>query len=195
MVRGAYLVYVKERMSRANSHGLDDCSSLYRFIMLGIDQIQHIYQRRAFSAFRFTVHGRLVIIKLIIQVFIVIVFLVFLLDDDARRFIPPPPPPPSPLLLHDALIVLLFGAAVLVQEEHGPVLVASMGLIRQHQLSQHVLVAGDGHWVLVFHDRAAVDVERRNQDVFNMVLGDPLRILGARFLDLHRIRQPLPPRR
>ncbi|CAG9972389.1 unnamed protein product [Clonostachys byssicola] len=48
-----------------------------------------------------------------------------------------------------------------------------MGLVGQHQLRKHVLVAGDCDGVLMLHDRPAVNVKGRNQNIFHMVLGGP----------------------
>lgn len=67
-------------------------------------------------------------------------------------------------------LVHVFRVGVLVQEENGPILAAHMCLVGQHQLGQHVLVSADGSRVLMFHDGAAVNVERGNQDVLDMFL-------------------------
>lgn len=54
-----------------------------------------------------------------------------------------------------------------------------MGLIGQHELSQHMLIAGDGNGILVLHDRATVNVEGGDQYVLDMVFGGAARVLGA----------------
>ena len=54
-----------------------------------------------------------------------------------------------------------------------------MGLIRKHQFGQHVLVSCYRDWVLVFHHRPTIDVERSHEDVFDMVLGVPAGVLRA----------------
>jgi hypothetical protein len=58
-----------------------------------------------------------------------------------------------------------------VQEENGPILVTGVGLIRQHQLGKHILVSSDRNWILMFHNRAPVDIKGGDEDIFDMVLG------------------------
>src|SRR3569833_131135 len=96
--------------------------------------------------------------------------------------------PAPPLFLFFPLLLLLLLASVLVEEKHGPVLVAHVGLVRQHELGQHVLVARDGDRILVFHDGAAVDVERGDEDILDMVLGGTSRVLRPQLAGRMRIR-------
>ena len=90
---------------------------------------------------------------------------------------------PTPLVAGGAVVLadrlvdrLLFGR-VLVQEEDGPVLVADVSLIGQHQLGEHVFIATDGTGILVFHDRTPIDVEGGDEDVFDVVLFAVTRVL------------------
>ena len=64
-----------------------------------------------------------------------------------------------------------------MQEENRPILAADVRLVGKHQLGQHTLVSTDGRRVLVLHDRALVNVERGNEDIFDMALGRIARIL------------------
>ena len=54
-----------------------------------------------------------------------------------------------------------------------------MSLIGQHEFGKHVFVAGDGDRVLVLHDRATVDIKGGDQDILDMILGGPTRVLGT----------------
>ena len=58
---------------------------------------------------------------------------------------------PSPPALFPLFPRSILGAGILVQEEYGPVLAPYVGLVGQHQLGQHGLVAGYGTGVLVPH--------------------------------------------
>lgn len=66
-----------------------------------------------------------------------------------------------------------------MEEEDGPILIARMCLVRQHQLGQHVFVTGNGDGELVLHDGTTVNVERRDEDILDMVLGGFARVLGT----------------
>src|SRR3569833_3659248 len=79
--------------------------------------------------------------------------------------------PAPPLFLFFPLLLLLLLASVLVEEKHGPVLVAHVGLVRQHELGQHVLVARDGDRILVFHVGVVVVVVRGVVVFLVLVLG------------------------
>lgn len=87
--------------------------------------------------------------------------------------------PSAAAALSPCLALLLLGRRVLVQEEDGPVLAPDVGLVGQHELGQHGLVAADGGRVLVLHDGAAINVERGDEDVLDMVLDRVGGILGA----------------
>lgn len=56
-----------------------------------------------------------------------------------------------------------------------------MRLVWKHELCQHVFVSGYGDWILVFHDRAAINIEGGYQDILYMVLAGTSRILRAQF--------------
>jgi len=131
-------------------------------------------QRRSLPAFRFTV--RRVVVQVVIQV-VFFSILAILLGDDASGAVPQSPAPPSSALLQLTLLVFLLLARILVQKEDGPILIASVRLIGQHQLSEHVLVAGDCHGILVLHDGTAVNVKGSDQDVFDVVVRGPPGVL------------------
>jgi len=165
-------------MACADRHGLYDRTSLNCLVLLGVDKIENINQGRTLAALRLAV-GRFIIIPVVIfQNFIVVVFVVRLVYDAffAITFSPAPPPP---LLLCATVFVVFFLARILVEEKDGPVLVSYMGLIGKHQLGKHVLVPGNSDGVLVLHNRAAVNVEGGNQDVFDMVFCAAPRVLRA----------------
>lgn len=149
-------------MSRADSHCLDDGAAFDRLVVLRIYKVENVYQGWSFSSFGFAV--RRVDIRLIVACFFIVIAvrLVIFFGDDACCSVTLSPPPSPPLCFGLCFSVLFFLTCVLVQEENRPVLVTSVGLIRKHQLCQHVLVSGDGNRVLVLHDRTAIDVERRH---------------------------------
>jgi hypothetical protein len=164
-------------MAGADGHRLDDCASLHRLVLFCVDEVEHVHQRGALDAVGLRV-GRVVVAPVVVVQVAVLVFVVRLVYYALCPIALPVPPGP-PLLLGSPLRLVLLLAGVLVQKEDGPVLVSHVGLVRQHELGQHVLVARDGHGVLVLHDGPAVDVEGRHQDVLDVVLGAPARVLGA----------------
>lgn len=170
----SYLVYMQEGVARADGHGFDNGASLDRLVMLRVDQIQHINQWRALAALRLAIGRRGVVVIVVVPFFIlqeiILVVFVFLVDYPCGP-VTPPPAPPSSFLLGCALLVFLLLAGILVEEEDGPVLVAGMGLIGQHQLRQHVLVPSNGNRILVFHNRAPIDIEGGDKNILDMVLG------------------------
>lgn len=178
---GTYLVYVQEGVSRANRHGLYDCPSLHRLVLFCIHQVQDVDQGWPFQVLGTTVGGIVVVVvvvvvEVILFVDVVVAVAVFFCDD-ASSPVPPSSPPPFPFFSGLFFLVFLLLAGVFVQEENGPVLVSHVGLVRQHQLGQHVLVARDGDGVLMLHDGAPVDVEGGDQDVFDMILVGAARVL------------------
>lgn len=165
-------------MPSANRHGFANGASLGGFYLFRADQVEDVNQRWSFSAFRLALSRRIVIPVLVIfLVFIFrLFFLIFLIDNAGRFVLLSPPPSPPPFLPFPLLLFLLL-TRVFVEEEDGPVLVANMGLVRQHELGQHVLVPGNSDWILMLHDGAAINVEGGNQDVLDMVLCRPPRVL------------------
>ncbi len=165
-------------MTSADGHGLDHCAALDRLVLFCVDQVEDVDQWRALDAFRLGV-GRFVVAPVIVVQVTILVFVVRLVYY-ALFSVTLPISPGPPLLLGPPLCVVLLLTGVFVQEEDGPVLVSHVGLVWQHELGQHVLVARDGHRVLVLHDRAAVDVERCHQDILDVVLATAAGVLGAK---------------
>lgn len=168
-------------MPGADGHGFDDRASLDRLVLFCIDEVQNVDQRRSFTYVRLRVSRRVVVPVVVVVVVVEIAALVLVVGFVyyALRPVSFPVPPRPPLLLRSALCVVLLLARVLVQEENRPVLIPYVGLIRQHELGQHVLVARDGDGVLVFHDGPTVDVEGGDEDVLDVHLGTAARVLRA----------------
>jgi len=169
---------VQERVPCADRHGLYYSTSLYVGIVLGIDKIEDVYQRSALCAFDSVIFG--------LSIFCVVVGIIVQGGLGGIRVIGPGFSSHL-LLLCPPLIAsvsplsqLVLCGLVLVQEEDGPILATQMGLVGQHEFSQHVLVTANWSRVLMFHDGARVNVERGNQNVLDMALGRVLRVLRTR---------------
>lgn len=168
-------------MPGADGHCLDHCTSFNRFVLFCVDEIENVNQRRALKTVLFFICRLIVIPVVVIQVIQIAFFLVFFirLVYYALGSVTPPDPPSSPLLFGLSFRLVLFVASIFMQKKYGPVLVTDMGLVRKHEFGKHMFIAGDGDWVLVFHDRPTINVEGCHQDVLDMILGAPAGVLGA----------------
>lgn len=112
-------------------------------VFFGVDEIQDVDERGAVWVLVFVV---------VVGRFVVVVIGGRRVVSRVQAILLAPAPSPG-------LSLLVVEGGVLVQEEDGPVGLARVGLVGQHELSQGGLVAADGGRVLVLHDGAAVNVE------------------------------------
>jgi hypothetical protein len=135
-------------------------------VLLRVHQIQDVYQWRSFRLDILFISVLITyIISIIFQILSILLTILHLLIR-LHLFLPLPLPPAlSPLLPR-----LLFGTRILMQKEYRPILTPHVRLIRQHQLSQHMLISTDRARILMLHHTPPINVETGNQDVFDMIL-------------------------
>lgn len=171
-------------MAGADGHRLDHGTSFHRLVLFRVDEVEDINQRGALVAFGLRIRRQVIIPIIVVFVFVqaaVPIAFVVRLVYYAFFPVPPPPSPRPPLLPCSPFRIVLFLTGILMKKEYCPVLIPHMGLIWEHELGKHVLVACDGYRILVFHDRPAVNVEGGHENVFNMVLGAAAWVLGPQF--------------